>query len=88
MAKVWDLSNKKWLYWTGVIGFILTFQIYLWLVAVILYFAYDKGKPKTQNYQIKRIYEKYMIIVGNIGIIIVPVLILIGVLAYFGALPR
>ena len=76
MKVAWDLSNKKWLYWTGVVGFILTFQIYLWLIAVILYFTCDKGKPKTQNYQIEKVYEKYMIIVGNLGFISIMIFIL------------
>jgi len=82
MAGTWDLKNKKWLYWTGVIGFVFSFQLYLWLIAVILYFTCDKEKPKTQNYQIKKVYEKYMIIVGNLGFIarvIVMILLIFGI---------
>jgi hypothetical protein len=82
MANTWDLSNKKWLYWTGVVGFIIGFQIYLWLIAVIIYFAADKDKPKTQNYQIERIYEKYMIIVGNVLLAIAILVIPLNIMGY------
>ena len=86
MADVWDLSNKKWLYWTAVIGFILTFQIYLWIIAVILYLTCDLGKPRTQNYQIERVFEKYMIVVGNLGFLVLcglAVLMLLSIVRFF-----
>jgi hypothetical protein len=69
MKQTWNLKDKKWLYWTGVVGFVLNFQLYLWLIAVILYFTCDRGEPKTKDYQIKRVFEKFMIIVGNLGLI-------------------
>lgn len=75
MAEVWDLSKKKWLYWTAVIGFIITFQVYLWIIGGILYIACDKGKPKTQNYQISKVSEKYIMVVGNLGFLILCICI-------------
>lgn len=69
MKRTWNLSGRKWIYWTGVAGFILSFQLYLWLIAVILYFTCDRGMPRTKKYQIEKVYEKYMIVAGNIGLI-------------------
>ncbi len=69
MKEVWDLSKKKWLYWIAVVGFILSLSLLVWLIAVVLYFIYDKGKPKTKNYKIKRVFEKYMIVIGVIGLV-------------------
>jgi hypothetical protein len=70
MKDSWDLSKRKWLYWAGVVGFVLTFQLFLWVIAVILYFTCDKGKPKTKNYQIEKVFEKYMIVAGNLGLVV------------------
>ncbi len=69
-AKVWDLKDKKWVYWLAVIGFVLSFSIIVYAVAVVLYFIFDKGKPKTKNYQVTKVYEKYMIVVGLLGILL------------------
>lgn len=76
MEKAWDFSNKKWLYWAGVIGFFLCLLsplgIVLFLIGAVLYVR-DRKKPKTQNYHIKRLSEKYMIVVGLIVLAILIV---------------
>jgi hypothetical protein len=69
MKGAWDLKKKKWLYWVAVAGFLLSLSFLLWLVAVVLYFVFDKGKPRTKNYKVNRIFEKYMIVVGIIGLV-------------------
>ena len=84
MGDAWDLSGRKWLYWTAVIGFIFTFQLYLWFIAVILYFTCDRGKPRTQNYQIERVFEKYMIIVGNLGFLVLCALMILLIIGRVG----
>ena len=84
MGDAWDLSGRKWLYWTAVIGFIFTFQLYLWFIAVILYFTCDRGTPRTQDYQIERVFEKYMIVVGNLGFLVLSALLILIIIGRIG----
>jgi hypothetical protein len=84
MGDVWDLSGRRWLYWTAIIGFILTFQLYLWFIAVILYLTCDRGKPRPQNYQIERVFEKFMIVVGNLGFLVLCALLIMLVIGRVG----
>lgn len=70
LTQTWDMSSKKWLVWTGWVGFLTI--IYFWVVAILLYFIFDREKPKTENYQIDRAYLKFVVISGNI---ILPILI-------------
>jgi len=65
MSKIWDLSEKKWLYWIGIISFVITLQWYLWLVALILYVIFDREKVKTENYQIEKAWMKFAIVSGT-----------------------
>jgi hypothetical protein len=89
MVKTWNLNNKKWLYWTGEIGFLIplilmmvvgngAFSIYplFLIITPILYFIFDRKKPKTKNYQIEKVYLKWILVIGNFYFI-VSVLILI-----------
>lgn len=68
-SNAWDLKDKKWVYWIAVIGFVLSLSFLLWGIAAILYFIYDRNKQKTKNYQIEKVFEKYMLIVGWLGIV-------------------
>jgi len=87
MGDIWDFSGKRWLYWTAVIGFIgviLFFQLYLWFIAVLLYLTCDRGKPRTQNYRVERVFEKYMIIVGNLGFLVLSALVILIIIGRVG----
>lgn len=66
LTEPWDFSgSRKILYWTGIVGFIITLQFYLWIIAICLYFFFDREKNKTENYQIEKAYLKFAIVSGN-----------------------
>jgi hypothetical protein len=69
MKKTWDFKKKKEIYWLAVVGFVLSLSFFHWIVSVILYFVFDRKKPKTKNYKIKRVFEKYMVVVGIVGLV-------------------
>jgi hypothetical protein len=68
-SEKWDLSSKKWLYWTGTIGHVFSSPI-IWLVSLTIYLIYDRNKPKTENYQIEKTSHKFIIVIGNIAAVI------------------
>lgn len=76
-GKIWDLSSKKFLFWTGWIGFVLSMQFYLWLIAVILYLFFDREKTNIDKYQIDKSYLKFVIVVGNIMLPITLILLMV-----------
>lgn len=55
-----DMGSLRIFYWGGTLGFFLALISVIGLillpVVVILYWLFDKNKPKTQNYQINKIY--------------------------------
>jgi hypothetical protein len=90
---VWDLSNKKWLFWTGGLGVIAFFLlllrilgIILLIVALILYYTVLKKKAKHFNYQVEKRSIKISLVIGNIFCVLAIIVLIIGTLAYFGVL--
>ena len=76
MSSAWDLSHKKWLYWTGLFGFVLSTFV-MWFISFLLYLMYDRKKPKTQNYQIDKVYGKFVIVVGNLTLVILLIIVVV-----------
>jgi len=78
MVKTWNLNNKKWLWWTGLIGFIFGFP-YLWIIVGIIYLLYDRKKSKTTNYHFEKTSSKWIIVSGNLVLIIILIsLVILG----------
>ena len=65
----WNLSKYKWIYWLAILGFIVSLNLVLWGITLILYLVFDRNKPKTKDYRIKKIYEKYILIVGLLNFV-------------------
>ena len=69
IGAAWDISKFKWVYWIAIIGFIVSLNLVLWGITLILYLVFDRNKPKTKDYRIKKIYEKYILIVGLLNFV-------------------
>jgi hypothetical protein len=82
----WNLSGKKWLYWTGMVGFVLSGPLF-WVICIVIWAICDRGKPKTKDYQIEKVNQKFITVEGNI-VLGLTILYLLGIiaLAYFGVL--
>ena len=90
---IWDLSNKKWLFWTGGLGVIAFFLIILpilgailLITGLILYYTIFRKKAKHFDYHIDNLSVKICIVIGNIFCALAIILIFIGILAYFGVI--
>jgi hypothetical protein len=83
-ANVWDLSNKKWLYWCGEIGsviaLIVTGLIPMTIIYGLIYLIFDRDRPKTKDYKIERVTGKFVIVIGNLVLALIALWIVIVIM--------